>query len=125
MRKSAAAAPAALEERELFAEGGEGGQRRSEGRIFLDDVAIRVFDIHFFRDRHRGKRGEDGAARGPRAEPDPRSTHRVDVEPNRGSSSVLTADRDARGARRTEVGPGKRNPIPLARGSRLRNFPEI
>ena len=36
---------------------------------------------------------------------------------------MLTADRDARGACRTEVGPGKRDPILLASGSRFSQFP--
>ena len=73
-RKSAAAAPAALEERELR-EGGEGERRegkevsadRDGGRIFL---VISGFSISTFSAiRNRGKRGEDGAAKTPRAVP--------------------------------------------------------
>lgn len=74
-RKSAAAAPAALEERELR-EGGEGERREGKevsadrddgGRIFL---VISGFSISTFSAiRNRGKRGEDGAAKTPRAVP--------------------------------------------------------
>ena len=38
---------------------------------------------------------------------------------------MLTADRDARGALRTEVGPGKRDRFRSRGGPGSRNFPEI
>ena len=129
-RKSAAAAPAALEERELR-EGGE-GERREGKEVSADRDGGRFsssypgFRYPLFRDpkpreARRRRRGEDTARRAV-AEPDTRSMRRVDAESSRGSSSVLTADRDARGALRKEVGPGKRD-RPLARGVRALALP--